>query len=159
MIIEYDSKYDEEIKDLLVELQEHISAIDEEKYNIVTASFRENNFIRMMTEVTENEGKIYLYCSANKIIGLIAALINNEEEENYDFRCPKRGRITELVISKNSRNKGIGQKLLKHMEMYLKDVGCQDILIGVFAYNEKAVNFYHKNGYHSRMIEVTKKLD
>lgn len=35
MIIEYDSKYDDDIKDLLVELQEHIAEIDKEKYNII----------------------------------------------------------------------------------------------------------------------------
>ena len=41
MIIEYDKKYDEQIKDLLVELQEHIQNIDLEGYNILTDEFRE----------------------------------------------------------------------------------------------------------------------
>ena len=34
-IIDYSSKYDNDIKDLLVELQEHIVKIDKEKYNIL----------------------------------------------------------------------------------------------------------------------------
>ncbi len=41
MVIEYTSKYDEEIKDLLIELQEYIVSIDKEKYNIITSNFRE----------------------------------------------------------------------------------------------------------------------
>lgn len=159
MIIEYDSKYDEEIKDLLLELQEHITDIDQEKYNIVTPDFRENCFDKLKTEVSENEGKIYLYYSDNKVIGLIVAIINNEKEESYDFKCPKRGRVIELVVSKNNRNSGIGYKLLHHMESYLKMAGCEDVLIGVFGYNDKAINFYTKSGYHTRMIEMTKKLD
>ena len=40
-IIDYSSKYDNDIKDLLVELQEHIVKIDKEKYNILTDDYRE----------------------------------------------------------------------------------------------------------------------
>ena len=83
-------------------------------------------------------------------------LINNDEEKTYDFNAPKRGRITELVVAKNVRFNGIGTILLKAMEEYLKSVGCKDILIGVFAYNDKAVKFYEKNGYHIRMLDMTK---
>ena len=42
------------------------------------------------------------------------------------------------------------------MEDYLKSIGCKDILIGVFAYNDNAVKFYRKNGYHVRMIDMIK---
>ena len=34
MIIEYDSKYDEQIKDLLVQLQQYLADIDKEGYHI-----------------------------------------------------------------------------------------------------------------------------
>ena len=44
MIIEYDSMYDEDIKDLLVELQKHISDIDKEGYNILTDDYRDLYF-------------------------------------------------------------------------------------------------------------------
>ena len=42
------------------------------------------------------------------------------------------------------------------MEEYLKDQGCLSILIGVFAYNESAIKFYEKNGYHLRMSDMIK---
>lgn len=157
MIIEYDKKYDEEIKDLLVELQEHIRDIDIEGYNILTPEYRELYFNKTMDEISKHEGKMLLY-KEEKTIGVIVGVINNEEESEYDFSSPKRGRITELVVTKNSRSKGIGSKLLESMEKYLKDEGCEDILLGVFAYNEKALNFYQKHGYHPRMIDMTKKL-
>lgn len=159
MIIEYDSIYDEEIKDLLVELQEYISSIDKEKYNIVGNFFREKYFIKTMDEIKRFEGKMYLYKENNKIVGLIVGLINNIEEETYDFKVPKRGRITELVVSNSSRCKGIGTKLLDKMEEYLKSVNCSDILLEVFGYNEQAIKFYNKSGYHTRMIDMTKKCN
>jgi ribosomal protein S18 acetylase RimI-like enzyme len=159
MIIEYNNKYDEDIKRLLEELQIYIASLDEEGYNIVTREFKEKNFIETMEEVEKYEGKILLYQEDNYITGLIIGIINNEEEETYNFIAPKRGRITELIVSHQSRSKGTGTKLLKAMEDYLKSVGCEDILLGVFAYNEKAKNFYEKHGYHNRMIDMTKKLN
>ena len=44
MIIDYDKKYDEDIKNLLVELQIYIASIDEEGYNVVTKDFKEKYF-------------------------------------------------------------------------------------------------------------------
>ena len=156
MIIEYNEKYKEEVKDLLVELQEYIISIDKEKYNIITKEYRDNYFNKTMDEIYKYEGKMYLYKDNDKIIGLIVGLINNLEESTYDFKCPKRGRITELVVSKHHRKSGVGSILLHSMEDYLKSVGCKDILLGVFAYNENAIKFYEKNGYHIRMHDMTK---
>jgi len=159
MIIEYDKKYDEEIKNLLVQLQEYIVAIDKEKYNILTPEYKEKYFAQTLEEVSKYKGKILLFKENNKIVGLIIGLIDCEECNDYDFVAPKRGRISELIVSKESRAHGIGSKLLTSMEEYLKSVGCQDVLIAVFGYNDKAINFYSKSGYHTRMFEMTKKLN
>ena len=158
MIIDYDKKYDEDIKNLLEELQIYIASIDEEGYNVVTKDFKEKYFNKTMEEVNKYEGKIKLYKENDEIKGLIIGLINNEEESTYESDYPKRGRITELIVSSNSRSQKIGSKLLIAMEEYLKGVGCKDILLGVIAYNEKAYKFYKKHGYHPRMIDMTKTL-
>ncbi len=50
MIIEYESKYIEEVKDLLCELQEHIVNIDKEKYNVLTNEFRDSYFNKLKEE-------------------------------------------------------------------------------------------------------------
>lgn len=157
-IIDYSSKYDNDIKDLLIELQEHIVKIDKEKYNILTDDYREKYFEKTMSEVDKFEGKIFLAIEGEKAIGLIVGLINNEEENTYDFSAPKRGRVTELIVSKKSRSKGVGKQLLNEMENYFKKVGCLGILIDVFAYNTDAQKFYYKNGYFNRNIEVMKKI-
>ncbi len=157
-IINYSNKYNESIKDLLVELQEYIAEIDKEKYNILTNEYREKYLKKTMDEVNKYEGKIFLAIENEKVIGLIVGLINNEEESTYDFKAPKRGRVTELVVSKECRSNGIGKQLLDKMEKYFKEVGCKGVLIDVFAYNENAQKFYYKNGYFNRNIEVMKKI-
>ncbi len=158
MIIEYELKYEEEVKDLLVELQEHIVSIDKEKYNIITPEYRDKYFDETMDEVNKYQGKILLAKENKKIIGMIIGLINNDETYEYDFKVPKRGRISELIVSKTSRTNGTGSKLLQAMEEHLRAAGCEDILIGVFGYNDLSLEFYNKQGYHTRMVEMTKKF-
>lgn len=154
MVLEYDLKYDEDIKDLLVQLQQHLADIDKEKFNIVGDGYREKYFEKTLEEVKKCNGKILLYKDNEKIVGLIVGLINNDETERYDFKAPKRGRITELVVDKNYRGKGIGKELLLKMKEHLKSNGCEKIMIAVFGYNEGAIKFYKDNGFHVRMIDM-----
>jgi len=154
MVIEYNEKYDEPIKDLLEELQQYLSDIDKEGYNIVGKGYREKYFEKTMEDVKKCNGKILLYEENKKIVGLVVGIVNNDEVIEFDFKAPKRGRITELIVAKEYRGKHIGKKLLDSMIDYLKSIGCQKIMIEVFGYNKNAINFYEKNGYHIRMIDM-----
>lgn len=156
MIIEYQSQYKEDVKNLLEELQAHLANIDIEGYNILTKEYKELYVEKVLKEVNENEGKILLYKQDDKIVGLVVGIVNNEEMERYDFKAPKRGRITELVVSSKVRSNGIGTILLKEMEKYLKSIGCESILLAALAYNENAIRFYEKNGYHMRATDMIK---
>ncbi len=154
MIIEYDSKFDEQIKDLLVQLQQHLADMDIEGYNIVGDGYRDKYFEKTLEEVKKCNGKILLYKDNEKIVGLIVGIINNDDTIRYDFKAPKRGRITELVVDKDYRGKGIGKKLLLKMKEHLKTNGCEKIMIAVFGYNESAIRFYKENGFHIRMLDM-----
>lgn len=156
-IINYLPIYEEEVKDLLVELQEYISKIDREKYNIMTDSFREESFKETIKEIQENGGKMLLAKDNDKIIGFIAGIIM-PAEDTWDFKAPKGGKVTELIVSKNARSKGVGQSLLYAMEEYFRNEGCKRILLEVFEYNDLAKNFYNKNNYFIRVKDMMKKI-
>lgn len=87
-------------------------------------------------------------------MGLVVGIVNNEPIENYNFCAPKRGRITELIVSKEYRGENIGKELLHSMNNHLKSIGCKNIMIAVFGYNANAIKFYEKNGFHTRMIDM-----
>ena len=158
-IIEYEDKYLEDVKDLLVELEEYILTIDKDELDQLHPEYRDKMAILDLEEVNENDGKCYLAIEDDKAIGLIMGIIREYDEYDYlDYKCPKTGEITELIISKNIRSKGIGQQLMHTMEEYFRSVGCEYVTIDVFAYNELAKNFYRKQGYHSRMSIDIKKL-
>ena len=158
-IIEYEDKYLEDVKDLLVELEEYIVSIDKDKLDKLHPEYRDKMAIIDLEEVQNENGKCFLAIENDKAIGLIMGTIPEYEEYDYlDYKCPKRGVITELVISKNIRGNGIGNELITKMENYFKEQECEYVLVDVFAYNERGLNFYNKQGYHPRMYVDIKKL-
>lgn len=158
-IIEYQDKYKEDCKDLMVELEEYIVSIDEDHLDQVGINYREKIMDINLEELKENEGKCFLAIENDKAIGLIMGLVVKYDEEDYlDYKCPRKGRITELIVTNNTRSKGVGKELIKTMENYLKSIGCLYISIEVFAYNKNAIDFYTKGDYHSRCIDMIKKV-
>ena len=159
-IIEYEDKYLEDVKDLLVELEEYILTVDKDELDQLHPEYREKMALIDLEEVNEYNGKCYLATENNQVIGLIMGCIFPYDEYDYlDYKCPKEGEITELVVTSKIRSKGVGQALMNKMEEYFKSVGCEYILVDVFAYNENGIKFYDKQGYHPRMHVGIKKLN
>ena len=158
-IIEYEDKHLEDVRDLLVELEEYILTIDKDELDQLHPEYREKMALIDLEEVKNNNGKCYLAIEKDKAIGLIMGTIPPYDEYDYlDYKCPKRGKITELIVTSKIRSKGVGQLLINKMEEYFKSVGCEYVIVDVFAYNENAINFYNKKGYHSRLITDIKKI-
>lgn len=158
-IIEYEEKYLEDVRDLLVELEEYIISIDEDHLDQLHPEYREKIALIDLEEVKNNNGKCYLAIENDKAVGVIMGIIGKYDEYDYlDYKCPKRGEITELIVTSKVRSKGVGQLLINKMEEYFKSNSCEYVLIDVFAYNDLAINFYKNRGYHPRMLVDIKKL-
>ena len=138
-ILELEQEYFEQVKDLLVDLQNYIIEIDKYNLNIISQDYREKYFEFMLDDC---KGFVQEY----------------DERDKLDYSCPKKGIIAELIVDKNNRANGVGTELLKHIENYFKSIDCEFVQIDVFAYNEQAKKFYYKNGYEDRMVTVFKKL-
>lgn len=159
-IIEYEDKYLEDVRDLLVELEEYILTIDKDELDQLHPEYREKMALLDLEEVKENDGKCFLAVENDKAIGLIMGTIIKYDEYDYlDYKCPKEGEITELVVTSKIRSKVVGQALMNRMEEYFKSVGCEYILVDVFSYNENGIKFYDKQGHHQRMHVGIKKIN
>ena len=158
-IIEYEEKYLEDVRDLLVELEEYIISIDKDNLDQLHPEYREKMALLDLEEVNQNSGKCYLAIEDNKAIGLImGCLVKYDEYDYLDYKCPKMGEITELIVTKKVRANGVGKTLINKMEEYFKSLGCEYIKVDVFGYNENGIKFYKKDGYHTRMEIMVKKI-
>ena len=158
-VIELKSEYISQVKDLLVDLQNYIIEIDKYHLNIMSNDYRERYFNNLLQDCKKNQGKIFIYINQNKVLGMIAGYVERyDDKDTLVYACPKKAIVAELVVSKKSREEGIGTKLLCAMENYFKSISCEFVQIDVFAYNENAKRFYSKNGYEDRMITMFKKI-
>ncbi len=158
-IIPYEERYAEAVKDLLVQLQTYLVQIDPLGIQALPEEYRERYFQLTMEALAAHQGKLLLAVEKERMIGLVAGIIEAKDEvDRLTNRCPKRGKVTELVVEQSMRGAGIGQKLLREMETFLSAQGCEQIAIDVFAPNQTALRFYGGNGYAPRNIEMMKPL-
>ena len=158
-IIEYEDNYLGDVKSLLTELEEYIVSIDKDSLDHVHSDYYGKMALIDLDEVKNNDGKCYLAIDDGNVIGLIMGIVISFSEYDYlDYKCPKEGKITELIVSKNARSKGVGKQLIQRIEDYFKNIGCEYILVDVFAYNDIAIDFYNDVGFHPRMITNIKKI-
>ena len=159
-IIEYEDRYLEDVKDLLVELEEYILSIDEDNLDQLHPEYRDKMAMLDLEKVNNNNGKCYLAIDNDEVVGLIMGCLRCYDEYDYlDYKCPKCGEVTELVVSKKVRSSGIGTLLINRIEKYFKSIGCEYISIEIFAYNKMGINFYEKHGYHTRGLIDIKKIN
>ena len=150
-IIEYNENYLEDVKDLLTELEEYIVSIDKDNLDRIHPEYHDKMAIIDLEEIKKHNGKCYIAIENNKAIGLIMGIITEYSEYDYlDYKCPKRGEIIELIVTKKTRSKGLGKLLIEKIEEYFKSKDCEYVIVDVFAYNDNAMNFYFKNNYHWR---------
>ena len=113
MIVEYDPKYDEQIKDLLVELQNYLIDIDDWHTQIMSPQYREKAYEMDMKKVKEQNGKVFVSVENGIINGVIMGIVNeNDEIDKLTNDCAKTGNILELIVKNEDRGKGTGKKLL-----------------------------------------------
>ena len=159
MIVEYDSKFDKQIKDLLVELQNYLIDIDDWHTQIMLPEYREKYFKMDIEKVKNQDGKIYLEIENNTVNGLIIGVVEEKDDiDKLTNDCAKTGSVIELIVKNNIRGNGIGKNLLEKLEEYFKSINCKRINIEVFGPNKKGLNFYEKNDYVVRDYIVSKKL-
>lgn len=159
MIIEYDTKYDMQIKDLLVELQNYLIDIDDWHTQVMLPEYREKIFKMDMDKVKKQDGKVYLSVENDIVVGLIIGIVEEKDEiDRLTNDCAKTGAVLELIVKNDARGNGNGKSLLKKMEEYFKCINCKRINIEVFGPNRKGLNFYEKNDYIIRDMIVSKRI-
>lgn len=80
MIVEYDKKYDEQIKDLLVELQSYLIDIDDWHTQIMLPEYREKTFEMDMRNVKNQNGKVFVSVENGVVNGVIIGVVNEKDE-------------------------------------------------------------------------------
>ncbi|HEY4505078.1 MAG TPA: GNAT family N-acetyltransferase [Candidatus Paceibacterota bacterium] len=152
-IVEYTPEDVEAIKDLLVELQDTLKEIEPD---IIAAGEKvRESYSKYIFDNAENrQGEIYLAKDGDKIVGFIAISIAKESDEDVEYLY-----VSDMVVSKEYRGKGIGKQLLAKAEEYAKSKNLKYIRIGSLVSNPGATKLYKNFGFNDYLSFLQKKLD
>lgn len=145
---------------LTEELQDYLKGIDPLKRLVRVPEYGEWYTARMLQEVAQQSGRIYVAAEGQTLVGYITGVIDTESPDMGKGYVPtKAGRITELVVAPSKRSSGIGQQLMAMLETFFRDAACDVIRVEVFAPNDGAKRFYERLGYGTRTHDLVKVVD
>lgn len=144
VIREYKEKDEKAFKQSIIDLQNYECAFDPEMLSgeeTVDAWFR-----HVLEENKEKDGRIYIAENNKKAIGFISLRIESKGDEILlpSIRCVF---ITDFIIQKEFRGKGVGKLLLAKADEYAKERNIPYVKLSVFSKNSNAVEMYHKLGF------------
>lgn len=141
-------------------LQDYLVTVDRMKFTRRMSEYGEVFTKRLLSNVAENSGVIYVADHENRIIGFIAGMAYSRSREELLEAVPlKSGRILELFVDPRYRGQKIGTMLTEKMEEYFRQKHCDVSRVEVFEPNVMAHHFYKTLGYHDRTIDMIKKLE
>lgn len=159
-IVGYRERYTDGVKDLLVELQEHLASLDERGVVVLKECYRDGYFDYIIREIMGHCGKIFVAVYGDKTVGVVVCKIyqaGEGEEANLTTTSPKVGFISDLVVTKSERGRGIGKLLIARAEEYFAWHECKYVRLDVAAPNVNAVEFYKKLGFEVNCLYLSKK--
>lgn len=92
------------------------------------------------------------------IDGQPCGVISFYPDKDY-FTDHPRVYVDNLVVAQEFEGKGVGRTLLDHVERWARDHGYREVVLDVFAGNERAIAFYERQGYRPDHIRMVKPLD
>ena len=82
-IIEYEDRFLDDVKNLLVELEEYIIKIDEDGLDQLHSEYKAKMALLDLKTIKDNSGKCYLAIQNNMVIGLIMGYVRAYDEFDY----------------------------------------------------------------------------
>jgi len=92
------------------------------------------------------------------IDGQACGIISVFPDKDY-FTDHPRAYVDNLAVDRESEGKGVGRALLDFVEGWARDHGFREVVLDVFASNQRAIAFYERQGYQPDHIRMAKPLD
>lgn len=103
----------------------------------------------MMTEPNYRLLGVYL---DNELVGISGYWISHK------LYCGKYLEPDNVVVHRNHRSKGIGEKLQSELERIAAENGCNAMMLDAYLENEDGHRFYERHGYVKKGFHFVKKL-
>lgn len=104
------------------------------------------------------DGTILVAEDASGLLGCAVVYLWVEDAGEEEMLPHVRAHVSELVVTRRARGKGLGKLLLTECERRARFAGRDEITLAVEAGNVAAHRLYRDTGYHDAKIRMTKSL-
>ena len=143
------------IKQCIAELKNYESQFDPD---YCTNEESVNRLFKSILKEKEDSGEIFVAESNNNIVGFISIGIDDKNDEFIVNKIPT-AYISDIVVLKEYRGKGIGKALMKRAEDFTKENRLKYVKLIVFSENQNAIGLYKSldfEDYETTMIKEIK---
>ncbi len=88
---------------------------------------------------------IFVCCENERVLGYAFCIITDTANDNI-LEDRKSLYIDDLCVDKEYRGRHIGRQLYDYVLDFAKTIGCQNVTLNVWSFNEGAVKFYESCG-------------
>jgi GNAT superfamily N-acetyltransferase len=140
----------------LIELQDFERAIDP---RMPTGAGIVDEYVPdMMERCKQCDGRILVAEIDGEVVGF-ATILSKVTSKDLDDGGLEYGLISDIVVAKTFRNRGVGRKLLEAAEAFARERNVKWLRIGVLAANQTADRLYESMGFERRYVEREKILN
>ena len=112
---------------------------------------------RIQTLITEPHMTLLVAEDNHQLLGLVVVEI--KETPPINIIIPRLYAVIDsLVVKETARGNGLGKILVTAAETWAMDQGVTDIQLGVYAFNEQAIDIYKHLGYETMQLKMRKDL-
>ena len=111
----------------------------------------------LQQRLSRRNGRIVLAEEHGSIVAAMGFSV--DEDAAYVTEDVRRhGTVTDLVVHREWRGKGVGRLLLAEAERLTREAGCRRLMIGVLVDNERAERLYRSAGFEPYVSILSKEL-
>jgi len=104
----------------------------------------------------DNDSLSLVVEESGEIVGYLSGVL--QFTQIYYKQTLKMASIETIIVNKNFRRKGIGEKLVEKFERWARDNGCDKTTVTPNYYNVLGNNFYKKVGFKELDIKYQKNI-
>ena len=139
--------------ELIHELNVAEAAIQDDRHTDMAAAAA--YYAELMQRLSTRSGKLILADVNSETVGLMGFSIDRDAAYIVAERN-RHGSVTDLVVRKAWRGKGVGRRLLEEAERLTKEAGLKRLNIGVLHRNTGAAALYREFGFEPYIEILTK---
>jgi len=107
--------------------------------------------------IEESENVVFVAFVEEKAVGYLLATFGKRRENPFKYEL-HQAHIDQIVVQDGYRNQGIGDALVKRIEIFAREKGISRIGLDSWSFNEDAHGFFEKHGFSVYSISMWKTI-